>query len=244
MIENKKALEYGQSNHLIEAIYHMDLDCKRLLLLGLSRIKYRSNNTSKWAFTFTLKVNDWREVYGNDGPNDYKRMKSAAIRLMKGDSSCVYIPHRGWDSELVHWFSTCKYKDGSGCVEMVFDETMREYLCNLQNEFTPIDLRAIAKLRSVYSIRIYELCRQYRSIGHREISVPDLRSMLGLTEKYPKFTDFRRYVLAQAHKEINKVTPMQMDWESKKHGRSVTSIRFFDINEDPPSPSMASISAM
>jgi plasmid replication initiation protein len=60
--------------------------------------------------------------------------------------------------------------------------------------------------------------------------VEDLRQWLGLSGKYPLFSDFRRRVLEQAEREINQYTPMQIQWQPIKQGKTVKSIRF-DIRD-------------
>ena len=203
----KQSYLCGQSNALIESVYRMDLDSKRLLLLGLTKISYKGKDRSAKAFTFSVTAAEWRAVYGDDSNGDsgntYRQMRQAAENLMRTESACVFIPTRGWDSDEVHWFSRCRYREGQ--VEMIFDAEIRGYLTDLQSQYTPIDLKALGGLQSVYSVRIYEICRQYRSVGSREVMVEDLRQWLGLSGKYPLFSDFRRRVLEQAEREINQL---------------------------------------
>lgn len=57
------------------------------------------------------------------------------------------------------------------------------YLTQLQGQFTKIVIKNVSTLKSVYSIRLYELLMQFKVIGDRLISINDFRSMLGLDEK-------------------------------------------------------------
>ena len=79
-------------------------------------------------------------------------------------------------------------------------------------------------MSSPYSIRFYELIMQYRSIGHREISLEDLRWMFQLQNKYPVWADLKKRVIEQATKEINEHSPYNLTIEPKRTGRKITSI--------------------
>jgi plasmid replication initiation protein len=83
------------------------------------------------------------------------------------------------------------------------------------------------RLRSVYSIRIYELLKQYQRIGKITITIDGLRSMLGIEPKeYHLYGDFKRFVILVAHKEINEKTDISFEFREKKLGRKVNEIEF------------------
>ncbi|WP_016680908.1 replication initiation protein, partial [Yersinia pestis] len=81
-------------------------------------------------------------------------------------------------------------------------------------------------LKRTYSIRIYELLMQFKSIGERIISVEDFRSMLGLDEKYKEFPILNRAVIKPALKELNEKSDLTVFVESIKNGRKVVALRF------------------
>lgn len=43
-----------------------------------------------------------------------------------------------------------------------------------------MELKHVMSMKSTYSIRIYELLKQYEVIGNREIAIDDLRLMCGI----------------------------------------------------------------
>jgi len=50
--------------------------------------------------------------------------------------------------------------------------------------------------------------------------------MLGLENKYPAFSDFRKRCLETSIEEINKKTKLQVRYESIRTGRTITHIKF------------------
>lgn len=53
------------------------------------------------------------------------------------------------------------------------------YLLQLKERFTRYELKNILYFKNKYSIRIYELLKQYEKIGKREINIKELRGYLG-----------------------------------------------------------------
>jgi len=83
------------------------------------------------------------------------------------------------------------------------------------------------KLRSIYSIRIYELLKQYQSIGKRTITIESLRKMLGIEpDEYKTYNNLKRKVIMVAHKEVNEKTDICFDYKEIKLSRKVNEIEF------------------
>jgi plasmid replication initiation protein len=73
---------------------------------------------------------------------------------------------------------------------------------------------------------------QFKNTGILRISVLDLKERLALynpktkEEQYEKWSAFDKYVLKIAHKEINKHTDIQFEYEAVKTGRKFTRLDF------------------
>ncbi|MBN6469248.1 replication initiation protein, partial [Escherichia coli] len=77
--------------------------------------------------------------------------------------------------------------------EIVFADSIMPYLTQLQGQFTKIVIKNVSTLKSVYSIRLYELLMQFKVIGDRLISIIDFRSMLGFDKK--KYATFKQSLI-------------------------------------------------
>ena len=82
-------------------------------------------------------------------------------------------------------------------------------------------------MNSVYSIRIYELLKQYERIRKRKLTLEELRYFLGIEkEKYIQYGHLKNKVLLVAQKEINEKTDIQFTFNEIKTGRKVTGFEF------------------
>jgi plasmid replication initiation protein len=226
--ETAKAGVYGQSNLLVRATYSMPLYCKRLLMLGLTKITYSDNDMSDEAFTFEVTATEWRSFFGDASGTAYPQMKAAAIRLQDHPEGGIWYPV-GDTMEGIRWFSLCRYNDGKGFVSMKFSHEVRPHLADLTRggDYTKTSLAEVCTLESTYSIRLYEMCRQYRTRGVLDISVPDLRAAFKLKNKYKAFSDLRLRVIEPSVEELNKKTGMTgLKYTVKKRGATITDIRF------------------
>jgi hypothetical protein len=111
-------------------------------------------------------------------------------------------------------------------IDVVVEDVMRPLLLQLQKNFTAYDLQNVVKL-GVYPIRVYELLKQYQSIGSRTIRVDEMKIMIEVEDKYRLFGDFNRWIIRPAIKEINEYTDLLVtDTERVKEGRRVVAMKF------------------
>ena len=93
------------------------------------------------------------------------------------------------------------------------------------DQFTSYELLSVSGLKSSYSVRVYELARQFLNTGWRYIDLKDFRVMLELENRYPVCTDLRKRVLDRACNEINKKSDLILSYKIIKKGRSVHAIK-------------------
>jgi plasmid replication initiation protein len=220
---------YGQGNALLNAAYSMPLNCKRLILLGLSKIDYSGASLAQEHFTFTVTAKEWQHVFGNQGDTQtYAQMKRAATALMERPPGAIWLKT---DEKTVirHWFSECSYYDGQGTVRMIFCESIRPNLRNLTHggDYTKVDLQAVCALTSTYSIRLYEMCRQFKDKGLVIRTIEDFRRTFKLESKYPAFHDLKKRIIEPSVAEIRNNTELtSLKWEPIKHGPRIVRLRF------------------
>ncbi|MEZ4953172.1 MAG: replication initiation protein [Saprospiraceae bacterium] len=127
-------------------------------------------------------------------------------------------------------------EDGVLCVEFGFSPQMKPFLLGLKEKFTRFEFLEVAKMKSGFSIRIYQMCKSYyyEHIRHGRnvlaVSIREFKSRLGISDKYPDFRNFRRKVLNVAMEEINENTRLHIDYDFIKKGRNITDVRII-INE-------------
>jgi len=230
MIEKKNSRENQvivQHNYLIEARYNLSLQEKRLMYWLASQSKADDENFKEHE----LPIREFAKLVDVRGDHLYKELKLITHKLMNKILTIQSLTDRSFSK--VHMLSGTKYDDKSGIIKLSFHPYLKPYMLQLKDRFTKINLGDILGLKSVHAVRIYELLKQYESVGTREITLSELRECCGLEEtQYKKFNGIKRDILERAKKEINEKTDIFISYEEEKRARKITSIRF-SIKKNP-----------
>lgn len=184
---------------------------------------------------YQVTINELVALTGITSENLYRDIDKICLRLM---SSVITIKEPGNQKGflMVTWFSHSRFYPDKGCVEFSVSPELKPYLLQVKNQFTTYSLNQVVHLKSTYSIRLYELLRQFlpvkgvnngRSVAFREITVTDLREYLGVEKgRYSRFVDFRRYILDHCQKELAEHTDLKFEYTLIRAGRRINSINF------------------
>ena len=126
----------------------------------------------------------------------------------------------------VNWFSCLKYENGF--IEYSFDTRLKEFLLNINSNFTSYYLTNVLNLKSAYSIRIFELLFQLKDKGYRTIFLNDLRECLGIPNSYSN-KDIRR-LIQNVQKDLQLHTTIQFEFKIVKKGRIFHKVEFIIKN--------------
>jgi len=132
----------------------------------------------------------------------------------------------------VQWLSQADYNYKKGTIELTLHKFLTPYLLELKKEFTSYHLKNVSKLKGRYSIRIYELLKQYERLQERTLTMEDLRHKLGATSIYPAYGNFKQRVILPSQKQINKKSDITFEFQEIKQGRAVKEIKFFIKTKD------------
>ena len=203
---------------------------QKLYLAVISQIKLDDE-----AFkVYRIAIPDLVKLTGISRHNMYRDIDRMCLSLMM-PSIKIHKPDEPGGFLRSAWFADAEYKPFAGCVEFSISPKLKPYLVNLKERFTTYHLKQIINLKSSYSIRIYETLRQYLSIkavknGQSEntlfLNVEALRGYLGVHEKYPRFTDFKRHVIDPSQKELSERTDLRFEYEVKRKGRKIEKLAF------------------
>ncbi len=198
-----------QSNSLIESRHRLNTNEMRLVMFLLSTINEK--DTDFWTY----------KVQTTELGISPKRLKESCRSVM---SKVIEIDEEdGW--LMTHWFSSLKYIKNTSYVEFSFDPKLRPYLLSLKRRFTVIDLKNVLEMKSSYSIRIYQLLKQYQKIGHRTFTIQELQDTLKIPKSY-LWNDIKKNIIEVSQKEVQD-TDLQFNYDIKKEGKKVTEIKFW-----------------
>ncbi|NGY80988.1 replication initiation protein [Bacillus megaterium] len=74
-----------------------------------------------------------------------------------------------------NWVITSIYEENEGYITLQFHPSLKYLFLELKEKFTSYQLENVVRLNSVYSIRIYELLKQYERLRKRELTLEELR---------------------------------------------------------------------
>jgi plasmid replication initiation protein len=126
----------------------------------------------------------------------------------------------------VAMLSSATYSADKKKILLCFDPRIKPYLLELKREYTIYYLENVLGLKSIYSIRLYELLKQYESIGVRTFDVEQLRFILKIENEYKLYADFKRNVILSSQKELMEKTDIYFDFAEQKSGNKVQKLVF------------------
>ena len=211
-----------QDNSLIDASKDLNILEYKLFMLVVSKINPQEEKLpvfKRSAAEFAKLAN------AKTTKSMYRELQKVADRLVTR-SARIYSPERNLTIKT-NLTKQVRYWHGEGYIEIELSDAIKPYLVNLYKEFTQYKLSCISRLSSVYAIRLYEMLKRNELLGRRIFGIPELRTKLGLSEKqYLRISDFKRYVLDIARREINAKTDLFMDYSFKKERQKFVAIKF------------------
>lgn len=211
-----------QSNRFLDSPKNLTLNEYKLFMFVVSKINPDGNEIEKIRVT----ADEFANVLGAEKKNNiYKELKVASDRLLNRIIT-VHYPEKQLFTKT-HLIASINYWYGKGYVDIAISPDMKPHLLKLKENFTQYKLSNIARLSSIYAIRIYELLKKQEVLGQRTFFLEDLRNKLGLSpETLQTFKNFRVRVLKTAQEEINEKTDIEISYTYQKTGRKVTAIIF------------------
>jgi len=238
-----------KSNELVEARYKFDIWETRIFTKMLSMVHKNDKDFQPYRIYLNDIVRDFQIENNKDA---YERLRRGGNKLMgklikvirETDDGLMELTTPiiiGIDRPLNQDLEDAKFIDVS------FHPGMRPFLLSLKSQFTIYNIDNILKLPSSYSIRLYELLKQYEKIGTRKFALQELKEIIGVIEEidnngkkalkdnYPLFGNFKQRVLLKAQRDLQKYTDISFSFEHLKRGRKVVGLVFAIQSNQPKS---------
>ena len=221
-----------KSNQLIQGRYELKISQIKLILHMITLIKKDDEDFKEYK----ISIKDYAHRLGVDPEGEYSHAKDITEDLLKKVIKIDYEDEAGRERFLqINWLSHADYAEGEGYVEVAFDPKLKPYLLALKERFTQYDIRNVLPLKSFYSIRIYELLKQFEKVGYRVFKIKELKEMLGIEKKYKSYSLFKKRVIEKAQEELKEHSDLYFDFEEiKQHGRAYTHIKFNIHSQESP----------
>jgi plasmid replication initiation protein len=214
-----KNITVAKANFLTEASYRITLQEQRLIISCLNIIDGRADIPK----LVTVSASQYADNFGLTMKNAHRELYKAASKLYER-SITVKDPKQ---TTQFRWIQKqVLTNQGEGLVTLTFTDEILKYISQLKGHFTSYKIHHVSNLKSVYSMRLYELLIQFKKTGERIIRVEDFRSLLGLEEKYTQYRDLKKWVITPAVKELNAKSNLTIELETLKNGRKVEHLIF------------------
>ncbi len=213
-------LTISKANSFVQASYSMTLDEMRVLALTLG--VFDPENPTKRDFEFT--VSEFCQHFPDVNPDiAYTQVQNAIRKISR---RWMTLRDDEYVLDEVVFVTDRTYFKKEGRFRIMFHERLMPYISELHGNYTKYQLVQIGAFTSTHSIRLYELCSQYRKTGWRQTSLDDLKDWLQVTGKYDLYANFRKWVLEPAISEINAKSDLLVDVEPIKRGRTIVALKF------------------
>lgn len=233
-VSKERGYFVAKDNRLItHSRYSLTTQQHRLLLYMISKIKPNDIGDEE----YTIRTKDIVDVCGYTQNSGYY-YQSIKKDIQKISAVSCWVETDPGREKLFRWIDTAELDHGRAEFKIKFHSTVIPYLFELRRNYTQYSLYNMMCLSGKYSIRLYEylLSMQYKETI--EVSISELKKRID-AEQYTKISHFKERVLEPAILDINAYTELNMEYEYKKTGRTITHIVFRYHNQDFMSYSMA-----
>jgi len=224
MTDKRQVVYMG--NNFVEASYKCNPVEKKILNLAVLKANKQEFPTKpNPLMTYLVKVSrkDLLDIAGLDTDKDFRNIKNACKAL--NEKVLVYVDNAGKEFKTSSFITESGLKNGE--LTLGFYGRVVPFFNKLKKSFTSYDLLQTKNFTGKYTIRFYELIKQYEAIGKRTILISDLRKMFQLENKYLGKNGtslFRKNVIDTAQKELKEKSDLYFDYKQNKQGRNVVSI--------------------
>ena len=232
-----------QHNSLTEARYELTAREQKLLLYVIAMIEPEDEDFKRYV----VNVSEFADLAGLDKDHLYRELRDLAKSLKQKP---LIIPHHFDDQTksyldlVTSWFETAYVgKNGAGYFAVTLSPVLKPYLLQVKREFFRFRLYQVMQLRSGYAIRLYQWAKRWEFRKTVEISVQDLRILLGANNptgssesrvNLAEYADFKRRGIKPAIDEINKKTDLSLGFrELKRPGSKAIDRLVFSIKSEP-----------
>jgi plasmid replication initiation protein len=219
-----------KSNDLIESRFKFDIWEMRIFLMLITQIRRDDNDFN----VYRIWYRDVANTFNLNRKRGYDMLRQAVKSLMNKSFYVQYSDNGKPREAQYHILRKIDYSlldndamsENQEYVDVRIEEEMKPFLLQLQKSFTTYEINNVVHL-GVYSIRIYELLKQYENIGSRTLDFEELKKMFELENEYPRFATFYQRIIEPAIKEINESSDLNIyDVQKLKSGKKVSSVKF------------------
>lgn len=203
----------------------------RFFSIYLSKINPWDISTRKVCFP----ISDFQRIMGF-GRMNIAQLKASTDCLL---SKIVHVPKESGGYTSFQLFKECtvdKDESGKWYIEIDAHDKALPLMFEFKNRYFTYELWNALRLKSPNQVRMYEILKQYEKIGRRELTVQELRELLGIANnEYMYWQNFKVRVIDSCQQALKETTDICYTYERGKVGKGgkwLTIIFYIRKNED------------
>ena len=209
LVEKRNVLNELRSNN-------MTLQELRLFSIYLSKINARDTSTRVVRFP----LSDFQRIMEIGNDMNIVHFKATVRHILQ---QVVEVPNeKGSGYSAFQLFKKAKVekdKDDTWYVEFDAHDDALPLMFEFKKEYFTYELWNALRLKSANQVRMYEILKQYEKLGKREMTVAELRELLGIAPKeYERWERFRVRVLDSCQQALKETTDICYTYERGKTG--------------------------
>lgn len=214
-----------KTNRLVMAIQRLTATETRLIQMAI--VGAREKGGLKFNEPLYVSAESYAKTFNTTAPSAYEALKEAEDRLFNRRFRFL----EDGNEVKSQWVTRVKYLEGEFAMEITLSPDVINEITQIdgyESFFTSYRIEQTSGLKSVYSIRLYELLVQWKQAGKTPIFKLDIfRGQMGLElGEYKTMSNFKTYVLESSIKEINEKTDLKIAYEQYKKGRVIVGFSF------------------
>ncbi len=208
------------SNSLIHKPLNLTLNEARLFFMLVSQIE---ENEEEFK-TYKIYIRDLISIIN---PKSRKNLYAQVKRDMLNLENKKFNYTDGNKTAPIRLLVEPVYHEKEGYITARIHHLLKPDLLKLKREFTVGLLCEMLRFKSFNTQRVYLLVKQYQNarVKVNTVELEEFKKLLGLTDKYPRYNDFKKRVLIPAQQEIAE-TGLKFDIQENRNGKTVESISF------------------
>ena len=158
-----------------------------------------------------------------------KRIDSRYLRKSVKEvmSNPIGLKSDNGDFTYISWVSIFSFNSNSNEISFRFDSELKPLLLEIQDRFVISHLKELSSLKSEYSKRIYNLCKQWENKSSFKIKLSNLQETLQVPKSMLTYSNFKLKVLNRSKDQINENCSIKISFKEHKIGKKVDSLSFF-----------------
>lgn len=232
-----------KDNAVTKALFFdMSLTAYRIILMaGTDKFLAQLNDPDNKERRIRITALEYHDIFGKQGKHispSYRALKQSVDELLDAKlrfKDFKNVNDDGKWSGGINWVSYAAYTDKLKVLELSFSADILPFIHDVNTRYTYYNVRNIAELGSIHSVRMYELMMFWRKRKQTPImSVKLLKAWLGIPDdKWENIRYFTKDIVKKSVNEINtKNTDIKISLTVNKVGNTTKSYRMTIDGED------------